>query len=177
MLAQYSVIHRIAALQSCAPVDVPPPHPSSPLHPLLQGCGHGLPGLVALRAGAEVHFQDYNRGVLTTLTMQNVEANRGAWAARRQAAARASSHGSSTSEPSPPPCRYFAGSWEALPAALAARGLAGGYDVVLTAETLYSLEAMASLYRCIRACLRPGAGVALVAAKSYYIGVGGGTAA
>ena len=23
----------------------------------LQGCGHGLPGLVALWAGAEVHFQ------------------------------------------------------------------------------------------------------------------------
>lgn len=45
------------------------------------------------------------------------------------------------------------------------------------AETIYSLEAMASLYRCIKACLRPGAGVALVAAKSYYFGVVRGDAA
>lgn len=36
---------------------------------------------------------------------------------------------------------------------------------------------MRSLYRAIKACLRPGSGVALVAAKSYYFGVGGGTAA
>ena len=42
---------------------------------------------------------------------------------------------------------------------------------------LLSLEAMRSLYRAIKACLRPGHGTALVAAKSYYFGVGGGTAA
>lgn len=36
---------------------------------------------------------------------------------------------------------------------------------------------MRSLYRAIKACLRPGRGTALVAAKSYYFGVGGGTAA
>lgn len=42
---------------------------------------------------------------------------------------------------------------------------------------MHSLEAMRSLYRAIKACLRPSSGAALVAAKSYYFGVGGGTAA
>ena len=122
-------------------------------------------------------LQDYNRSVLSRLTIPNVAANAGAWATRRAAAA--ASPGASASSPAqqPPRARYFAGSWEALPAVLEGLGLVGSYDMVLTAETIYSLEAMRSLYRCIKACLRPGAGVAYVAAKSYYFGVGGGTAA
>lgn len=39
------------------------------------GCGHGLPGVLCLLAGAEVHFQDYNAAVLTGLTAPNVAAN------------------------------------------------------------------------------------------------------
>jgi predicted nicotinamide N-methyase len=39
------------------------------------GCGHGLPGVLCLLAGSEVHFQDYNREVLTSLTAPNVAAN------------------------------------------------------------------------------------------------------
>lgn len=115
--------------------------------------------------------QDYNRSVLTTLTIQNVAANAAAWAVRSGAAAASSAAGAA-------PCaRFFAGSWDALPALLTRQGLAQTYDLVLTAETIYSLEAMRSLYAAIKACLRPGSGAALVAAKSYYFGVGGGTAA
>lgn len=36
------------------------PHTRQPLRVLELGCGHGLPGLLCLLAGAEVHFQDYN---------------------------------------------------------------------------------------------------------------------
>lgn len=39
------------------------------------GCGHGLPGVLCLLAGAEVHFQDYNAEVLAQLTAPNVAAN------------------------------------------------------------------------------------------------------
>jgi len=47
------------------------------------------------------------------------------------------------------------------------------YDVILTAETVYELETLPHLAACIARLLRPG-GVALVAAKTYYFGVGGG---
>lgn len=132
-------------------------------------------------------LQDYNHSVLARLTTQNVAANEAAWATRRQAAPAASGSeaaaaGDSGGKPSsssarPPPPRYFAGSWDALPGLLEGQGLLGGYDVVLTAETIYSLEAMRSLHACLAACLRPAgsASVAYVAAKSYYFGVGGGT--
>lgn len=125
--------------------------------------------------------QDYNRSVLTTLTIQNVGANASAWATRRQAAAASGSGDGSgsggTAADAAARARYFAGSWDALPALLSHQGLHQSYDLVLTAETIYSLEAMRSLYACIKACLRPGSGAAYVAAKSYYFGVGGGTAA
>ena len=177
--------------------------------------------------------------MLTTLTMQNVAANRSAWATRRQAAAAAAgpaagptaaagaaAAGAAASSSGPldaAGARYFSGSWDSLPGLLEELGLQHSYDLVLTAETIYrwgcgeglklawrvagggppgidmracnrsaglilghcvfalpamhSLEAMRSLYRAIKACLRPGSGAALVAAKSYYFGVGGGTAA
>ena len=118
---------------------------------------------------------------------------------------------------SAPRARYFAGGWAELPALLQGLGLLGAYDVVLSAETLYSPGSHAALYQgilqarpssfhslrstdCVArmppcACafckcamldnqivpcmqsLRPGTGVAYVAAKTYYFGVGGGTAA
>ena len=130
-------------------------------------------------------LQDYNRSVITRLTMQNVAANASAWYTRQQAATSSSGQGSGGAAGSAGAggtgaasrARYFAGSWEALPGLLAERGLQHSYDLVLTAETIYSLEAIQSLYRCIKACLRPTTGVAYIAAKSYYFGVGGGTAA
>ncbi|GAB4818881.1 hypothetical protein N2152v2_005927 [Parachlorella kessleri] len=158
------------------------------------GCGHALPGLVALLAGAEVHFQDYNREVVQTVTIPNVAANWAAWqfrypSSRSSAAGRlpaGPAAGSSeetmtavqTGEAagSNPMARYFSGDWGALADLLEQRGLAGTYDVVLSAETIYSLSSMRSLYECIVRCLRRPSGVAYIAAKSFYFGVGGGTA-
>lgn len=120
--------------------------------------------------------------MLAMLTTQNVAANLGAWATWRAAAAGAAASSSSgggdpsSSDPSST-VRYFAGSWDSLPGLLEARGLVHTYDAVLSAETIYSPEAQRSLLAAIRACLRPGTGVAYIAAKSYYFGVGGGTAA
>lgn len=90
--------------------------------------------------------------MLTTLTMQNVAANRSAWATRRQAASgttpAAAAEGSATSADaavassgsSPADAaaaRYFAGSWDALPGLLTDLGLQHSYDLLLTAETIY----------------------------------------
>lgn len=198
-------------------------------------------------------LQDYNREVLQTVTIPNVTANWEAWRFRssapqlqqpqqaqqpqQEAAAAPAGQQADDAAPGPapgaPPARYFSGDWGALGAALAARGLAAGYDVVLSAETIYSLDSMRSLYACIRQasglcckrtcaglfllrprlagcahsacgypacplrpyisapptpgrgtplarlvqCLRRPGGVAYIAAKSYYFGVGGGTTA
>ena len=50
-----------------------------------------------------------------------------------------------------------------------------GFDLILTSDTIYSPAATPALWSLIRAQLRPK-GVALVAAKSYYFGVGGSSA-
>jgi hypothetical protein len=49
------------------------------------------------------------------------------------------------------------------------------YNVVLAAETIYSPDAYPKHVAILRHCLKPPHGVALIAAKSYYFGVGGGT--
>eukprot|EP00658_Telonema_sp_P-2_P015571 TRINITY_DN16006_c0_g1_i1.p1 TRINITY_DN16006_c0_g1~~TRINITY_DN16006_c0_g1_i1.p1 ORF type:complete len:283 (-),score=58.31 TRINITY_DN16006_c0_g1_i1:337-1185(-) len=113
------------------------------------GCGHGLPGILALKAGAQVDFCDFNEEVLVGLTIPNVLENSKAVAIS---------------------ARFFSGDWGSLPEVL------GGckYDLILTSDTLYSPESLKSLGAVLGQLLAPG-GVALVAAKSYYFGVGGGT--
>jgi SAM-dependent methyltransferase len=51
----------------------------------------------------------------------------------------------------------------------------GGFDLVLSADTLYSTSASRRLWQLVREQLRPG-GTALIASKSYYFGCGGSVA-
>lgn len=123
--------------------------------------------------------QDYNDPVLRHVTMPNVHAN--------DADCRLP--------------RYVAGGWATLPQWLAAQHLQGAFDYVLTAETIYDPGNLPALLQCITAvgwcvahvyraavvallctmtvvqALKPVTGTCLVAAKSYYFGVGGSTAA
>lgn len=48
------------------------------------------------------------------------------------------------------------------------------FDVILTLETIYNIEVQKTLYELIKFSIK-ASGVAFVAAKSYYFGVGGGT--
>lgn len=123
------------------------------------GCGQGLPGIVPLLAGAEVHFQDFNKEVLTALTSQNVTANRQRLPKSRR----------------PVSARYFGGEWSSLGSLLASENLGGTYDMIISAETIYSLESQQQLFNCIKQAIKPPTGVAYIAAKTYYFGVGGGT--
>lgn len=47
------------------------------------------------------------------------------------------------------------------------------FDLILTAETIYNSENQQKLLNCVYDRLKPD-GVALLAAKTYYFGVGGG---
>ncbi|PNH06864.1 Histidine protein methyltransferase 1 [Tetrabaena socialis] len=122
------------------------------------GCGHGLPGIVAAMCGADVHFQDYNVEVLRRLTAPNVIANMERLPRSRPR----------------PACRYYSGDWRAVGELLTGAGYGGHYDLILSSETIYSLPAQERLLECIKQLLQPPHGVALIAAKRYYFGVGGG---
>lgn len=123
------------------------------------GCGHGLPGILCLLAGALVHFQDFNQQVITHLTLPNVQAN------LTQIAHASTRQGS----------RYYSGDWAAVGQLLSIQGMGGFYDIILTAETIYNEESQQRLLSCIKQVLQPPHGVVYVAAKSFYFGVGGST--
>ncbi|XVF84561.1 hypothetical protein PTKIN_Ptkin17bG0046800 [Pterospermum kingtungense] len=137
------------------------------------GCGHGLPGIFAcLEDAAVVHFQDFNAEVLQCLTIPNVNANLSEKSQR---------------DPAPEAC-FFAGDWgeihqllpharrsETNPNSSSEHGQATGYDVILMAETIYSISAQKSLYGLIKKCMSHPHGVVYMAGKKHYFGVGGGT--
>ncbi|PRP76907.1 hypothetical protein PROFUN_06185 [Planoprotostelium fungivorum] len=85
------------------------------------GCGHGLPGLYALKQGAHVHFQDYvkpsamrNEQVINGITIPNVQLN--------------------SKENTTPKATFWAGDWNALNKHW--KDLK--FDVILTSDTLYN---------------------------------------
>jgi len=126
------------------------------------GCGHGLPGCVAaLRGAASVTWQDYNTEVLHQLTAPAALAN---LARCDPALVHAPPHTPVAA------LRFFSGDWGHLHALLPFQS----YDLILTADTIYAPATMPRLLSLLTHCLSP-TGVALVAAKSFYFGVGGGT--
>lgn len=136
------------------------------------GCGHGLPGLVSLCRGAHVDFLDYNAEVLQQLTIPNVAA----------AAADHASTGNAAGTPLANPdageemmsrARFFTGDWCGL---LSDHSPANAkYDLILTSDTLYNETCVRDLARLIPELLTD-TGVAYIASKRHYFGVGGGTA-
>lgn len=57
-----------------------------------------------------------------------------------------------------PDATSAAGDWATLPRLLDSRGLLGSYDMILAAETIYSLDSQRQLLQCIKqvraACLQ-----------------------
>ena len=121
------------------------------------GCGQGLPGVLCLLGGAEqVVFQDFNGEVLRYVTQPCVQRNLGG----------RDPDGTTGS------VRYISGDWDGCGDLLERES----FDLILTAETIYEPKSVPSLLDLLAWCLKPGTGVALVAAKVYYFGVGGGVA-
>jgi len=119
------------------------------------GCGAALPALAALtkysRSVTEAVLTDFNRDVLEAVTWPNVLLNLAPAAQQR--------------------VRCIAGDWSAASAALRGRT----FDLVLSAETLYNDDCCRKVHSMLEQHLEPTRGVALVASKRYYFGVGGGT--
>eukprot|EP01041_Mallomonas_annulata_P009886 gene9886-20571_t len=122
------------------------------------GCGHGLPGIAALLSSyCPVVFSDLNLEVLESITKRNIQLN----------------------------CLNLirnsvlvAGDWTALSRDLHSNfhGLPVEYALIVSAETLYTSSSCAKIFAFIRAHLAKS-GVAVLATKRYYFGVGGGTQA
>ena len=116
------------------------------------GCGAGLPAIFALIKGArEVHFQDYNQEVIDHVTIPSVLLN--------------------IPELKSAECSYkfYSGDWSNFVKLIPS----GYYDIILTSETIYNLTSQPKLLAALKHLLRPQGGVAYIAAKSYYFGVGG----
>ncbi|XAR62529.1 Protein-histidine N-methyltransferase [Bertholletia excelsa] len=145
------------------------------------GCGHGLPGIFSgLEGAAVVHFQDFNAEVLRCLTIPNVNAN---LLKKSQSLASDVEECKTDAE-----FRFFAGDWSEVHQIIPYAGTSvegqsrsleldqsPGYDIILMAETVYSVIALPRLYELIKKCLKYPNGVVYMAAKKHYFGVGGGS--
>lgn len=166
-------------------------------HVLELGCGHGLPGIWILKQALAkarqntvdcfVTFSDYNEFVIKDVTIPNVAVNvrdscsgeldsingttqidrllngniafgSGDWLAMSDLLL--GKHTSCTSLEQP------------IPPALPRNGL---FDCILASETTYSENAANETAELLSRHLKPGIGVAYIATKRYYFGVGGGT--
>ncbi|KAJ7340442.1 Histidine protein methyltransferase 1 [Desmophyllum pertusum] len=137
------------------------------------GCGAGLPGIYALLQGAEVHFQDYNDDVIEHVTIPNVLLNLEQQNKQCNVIETAAFDLLETARQC---CRFFSGDWGNVADFInpdLVRDVM--YDVILTSETIYSVESHAKLYHFIKRHLKKPDGLAYVAAKTHYFGVGGGT--
>ncbi|XP_075653005.1 uncharacterized protein LOC142623465 isoform X2 [Castanea sativa] len=143
------------------------------------GCGHGLPGIFAcLEGAAAVHFQDFNAEVLRSLTIPNVNAN----------LSENIQHLETNEMNAGGEVRFFAGDWSEIHKLLprvpsneknlncsSGHSQVASYDIILMAETVYSVSTLQSLYELIKMCTSSPHGVVYMAAKKHYFGVGGGT--
>ncbi|XP_025693534.1 uncharacterized protein [Arachis hypogaea] len=137
------------------------------------GCGHGLPGIFALFEGAAaVHFQDFNAEVLRCLTIPNLNSN---------LSNKSHPLSSNLTNCDKIDVRFYAGDWNEVDKLLpyvathVENTQNAGYDFILMAETVYSINSLQNLYNLIKKCLRHPDGTLYFAAKKYYFGVGGGT--
>ncbi|PRQ56025.1 putative protein-histidine N-methyltransferase [Rosa chinensis] len=132
------------------------------IYNLILGCGHGLPGIFAcLEGAAAIHFQDFNAEVLQCLTIPNVNANVPSF----QPPALQETKCDKGAE-----ILFFAGDWREFRENPDAQ-----YDIILMAETVYSISTLQHLYELIKKCITRPHGVVYLAAKKHYFGVGGGT--
>ncbi|XP_039501656.1 histidine protein methyltransferase 1 homolog [Drosophila santomea] len=123
------------------------------------GCGCGLLGVYAMKHGAQVDFQDYNKDVLEYITYPNILLNLEDSLSEDE---KLKFLDKSTT--------LYSGDWTNF-AELSRNE--EKYDLILTSETIYNIENQQKLLDTFAGRLK-SEGVVLVAAKSHYFGVGGG---
>jgi hypothetical protein len=121
------------------------------------GCGVAFPGIYAMKLGYKsVVFSDLNEEVLTDLTWPNIYLNC-----------------SSLLDATNCSVKCFSGDWLRLSTYLNSIQQSK-FDLILSSETIYSLISCEKLYYMLDKHLADD-GVALIATKRFYFGVGGGT--
>ncbi|XP_046390248.1 histidine protein methyltransferase 1 homolog isoform X2 [Ischnura elegans] len=123
------------------------------------GCGAGLLGIFALLDGANVTFQDYNAEVIEWVTFPNILANLPG----------------KSMEDLEKRCRFFMGDWASF-LDLNLKDIDAEdkkYDFILSSETIYNADNHWKLIHVLKGLLKKS-GVAYIAAKTFYFGVGGG---
>ncbi|GAA5888030.1 hypothetical protein JCM6882_000256 [Rhodosporidiobolus microsporus] len=140
-----------------------------------------------------IHFQDYNKQVLTLITLPNLLLTYALHLASPSVAPDADED-PSTSGPEPGELevtpeflesfesllerenielRFFEGDWSGMDETI--RAEKEGYDLVLTSETVYSVPSLEPLLDLLEAsCEGAESPLCLVACKRIYFGVGGG---
>ncbi|KAG2171988.1 hypothetical protein INT43_001465, partial [Umbelopsis isabellina] len=68
----------------------------------------------------------------------------------------------------------YLGEWKTLPDAMSLSDNSDRYDMIVTSETVYSEESIPGLVNALQNTLKKPEGVAYVAGKTIYFGVGGG---
>ena len=94
---------------------------------------------------AEVHFQDFNREVLEDLTAGNVQANLLDYRRVRGL----NIPGADTNDELQTNFRYFCGDWQDLAGSSSSPWPSQEYDIILSSETIYSIDAQEKLYQLI----------------------------
>ncbi|XP_050505962.1 histidine protein methyltransferase 1 homolog isoform X1 [Diabrotica virgifera virgifera] len=117
------------------------------------GCGAGILGIYSLLHQARCcWFQDYNQDVIDNITIPNIELN---------------------CKESLDRCRFFSGDWHSFVDLSEKNYPDKKFDYILTSETIYNTGYYKKLHLVFEKLLAKN-GVVLLAAKSFYFGVGGG---
>lgn len=125
------------------------------------GCGSGLLGIKCLLDGAQhVVLQDYNIQVIELCTLANLLLN-----LKLKFPA---SELDELVEKWKVNCQLVAGDWEAF------HFTQHKFDLILSSETIYNEENYSKLLHLFKRCLAKD-GKVIVACKSHYFGVGGGS--
>lgn len=130
------------------------------------GCGHGFPGIACLQMNLlPIIFSDLNEGVLSQTTWPNIVAN----AANDDSVL-------AMKDCNYQPIKCVSGEWQALSSWLldTKNHAPTQFRLIVTSETIYTKESCAKVFWYIRQHLHQE-GVAIIASKRYYFGVGGGT--
>lgn len=154
------------------------------------GCGTGLPSIYALMKGARsISLQDYNPEVINFITIPSVLLN----FSSNVTNGNCSSHEAvslihSESDPSMSNLKcislvqertsFFSGDWMQFTDLFLCKDSDDPaprcqFDLILTSETIYTEACQSSLLSVMKSLLEPVNGCVLVAAKTYYFGVGG----
>ncbi|XP_068231473.1 histidine protein methyltransferase 1 homolog isoform X2 [Palaemon carinicauda] len=135
------------------------------------GCGAGLPGIYAMLHGSHITLQDYNEEVINYITMPNVLLNSTDISVLVDG--NPETFNESLNKVNSKSC-YYSGDWGDLDKLFASKtGIDLKFDFILTSETIYNPECHEKLLALMTNNLKQD-GKILLAAKTYYFGVGGG---